>query len=329
MKKLLCAFLGALTLAVSALGLTACGGNENGAITVYAPDGAPALALAQLMSVEADFGKNVSYKIVDATEIASHVTYKDETKNADLCILPVNDASKLLGDGARYKMLGAVTHGNLYFVSGADKPNLTKDNLKTELSGKKVGVVQMAKFPGAAVKLLLNDYEILNGVTLQGVTPQEVGAASDCDYFVMPEPAATTKVNAAGLKIAGSMQQLYGDGNGYPQAVLVAKNSLIQTEPEFIEKFTKSLAYGSEWLLSESVSAEDILGAIKAHYPDPENTAPSFTAAQLSKTVIANCAVRFEKSAACKTEVQIFLSKLKAVNADFADEVSNDFFYTA
>ena len=32
------------------------------------------------------------------------------SKNADLCVLPVNDASKLLGDGAKYKMLGAVTH---------------------------------------------------------------------------------------------------------------------------------------------------------------------------------------------------------------------------
>lgn len=327
MKKFLCAVLGALTLAVSALGLTACGGGKDGEITVYVPDGAPALAMAQLMSVEAGFGKNVTYRVVDATEIASHVTYNDEEKNADLCVLPVNDASKLLGDGSRYKMLGAVTHGNLYFVSKPEKADLTQDNLKAELSGKKVGVVQMAKFPGAAVKLLLNDYQILSGVTLQGVTPQEVGATSDCDYFVMPEPAATTKVKAAGLKIAGSLQQLYGDGKGYPQAVLVAKNSLVQSAPEFIKKFTKSLAYGGEWLLSERVSAEDILGAIKAHYPDPENTTPSFTAAQLSKTVIENCAVRYEKSADCKAKVKAFLTKLKAVNSDFADEVSDEFFY--
>ncbi len=327
MKKFLCAVLGAITLCVSALGLTACGGNDDGGITVYMPDGAPALAMAQLMSVEEGFGKDVTYSVVDATDIASRVTYDDEGKNADLCVLPVNDASQLLGDGSRYKMLGTVTHGNLYFVSKPDKAELTKENFATEINGKKVGVVQMAKFPGVAVKLLLNDYGILSGVTLQGVTPQEVGLASDCDYFVMPEPAATTKVNAAGLKIAGSLQQLYGAGNGYPQAVLVAKNSLIQSEPEFVSRFTKSLGYASEWLLSESVSAEDILGAIKAHYPDPENTKPSFTAAQLSKKVIANCAVNFQKSADCKTEVKEFLKKLKAVNANFAEEVTDEFFY--
>lgn len=327
MKKFLCAVLGALTAAVSALGFTACGGgNVADALNVYMPDGAPALAMAQLMSVEAGFGKNVTYRVVGANEIASHVTYNDDGKNADLCVLPVNDASKLLKDGSKYKMLGTVTHGNLYFVSAADKTELTEENLATELAGKKVGVVQLDKFPGAAVKLLLKDYNIDN-VTLQGVNPQEVGATSGCDYFVMPEPAATAKVKAAGLKFAGSLQRLYGDGNGYPQAALVAKCSLINSDPDFIAKFTKSLTYGAEWLLSESVSAEDILGAIKVHYPDPANTQPSFSAAQLTKTVIENCAVSFVKSADGKAEVQTFLTKLKAVNADFADEVTDGFFY--
>ena len=33
-------------------------------------------------------------------------------------------------------------------------------------------------------------------VTLVGVTAAEVGVREDIDYFIMPEPAASTKVNA-------------------------------------------------------------------------------------------------------------------------------------
>ena len=52
--------------------------------SVYCPDGAPALALARLMSGETDFVERVSYKIVSSEEISSSVTYNDESKNADM-----------------------------------------------------------------------------------------------------------------------------------------------------------------------------------------------------------------------------------------------------
>lgn len=318
MKKFLTAIFGAAVIAASALGFTACGNKDSGGISVYMPDGAPALAMAQLMSVEADFGKDVAYRVVNAEEIASHVTYNDDGKNADLCVLPVNDAVPLLGDGSKYQMLGTLTHGNLYIVSATGKTELTRDNFAEELSGKKVGVVQKAKFPGAVIGLILKDVN----VTLQGVTPAEVtGVNPTCDYFVIPEPAATTRVNNANLnlKFAGSLQELYGDGNGYPQAVLVAKSSLIKSNPEFISRFTKALEWSAKWL--ESVDGVDIFNAVKAHYPDPDNTTPAFTAAQLTTEVIKHCSVNFVKASACKEEVQTFLTKLGVANA------SDKFFY--
>ena len=59
----------------------------------------------------------VDYNVVPATAIASKVTYKEEEKNADLCVMPITAASKLLGSGEKYQMLGAVTHGNLYLIA--------------------------------------------------------------------------------------------------------------------------------------------------------------------------------------------------------------------
>lgn len=328
MKKFLTALLSAAVIAVSAIGFTAC--NRKGAgINVYVPDGAPALAIAQLMAEDMQFGKEVSYHVVDAESITSNVTYEDMNKNADLCVLPVNEASKFLGDGSKYKMLGTVTHGNLYIVSAKESATLTADNFSEEISGKKVGVVQMAKFPGALTKLVLSEHGVSkSSVTLQAVQPAQVtGVDSGCDYFVIPEPAASTRVGNAdlNLKIAGSLQELSPGENGYPQAVLVAKNSLIESDGEFISQFTSAISAGAEWLLKEEVTSETILNAIKAHYPDPDNTTPAFN--NLSKNVIINCAVSFVGAADCKAEVKTFLSKLKNIDPAFAEEVTDNFFY--
>ena len=126
-------------------------------ITVYMPDGAPALALAKLMSEDsADDG--VSYKVVAPSLIASKVTYKDESQNADLCVMPVTAASKLLGAGDRYKMVGVVTHGNLFLISKTGE-TLTAENMQS-LKGKTIGVLNINEVPGLTFKAILNEYNI-------------------------------------------------------------------------------------------------------------------------------------------------------------------------
>lgn len=329
MKKFLTALLGAIVFVASAFGLAACDGASDGPITVYMPDGAPALAVAQLMYYEAGFGKEVKYTVVSSDEITSCVTYEDESDNADLCILPVNAASKLLGTGEKYRMLGTVTHGNLYIVAAKDKDELTQDNFAENLSGKKVGVATISGFPGSVTKLLLSKYNITDEVTLEGVNATQVtGTESEFDYFVVPEPAASTRTGAAAnnLKIVGDMQELYGT-DGYPQAVLVAKKSLIQSDPDFIASFCLGMQGAAEWLVSDYVTAQTIIDAISAHYADPVNTKPAFSAADLSKTVIENCAVNFTYSADCYTEVNSFLTALKAAGDAASTAVSETFYY--
>ena len=126
-------------------------------VTVYMPDGAPALALAKMMSEDtADDG--ITYKVVAPTLISSVVKYEDESKNADLCVMPVTAASKLLGQGDRYKMVGVVTHGNLYLISKTGEV-LTAKNMQS-LKGKTVGVLNINEVPGLTFKAVLNKYDI-------------------------------------------------------------------------------------------------------------------------------------------------------------------------
>ena len=325
MKKFFLALAGALLVALSLVGFTACdNGATNGKVTVYAPDGAPALSIARLISENTDLGKEMSYHIVGAEEITTSVTYKDDSKNADLCILPVNAASKLLGNGTRYKMLGTVTHGNLFILASKDKEEITSENFASALSGKKVGVMNLPGFPGAIFKLLISKYNVEN-VTPEGLSDisQVVGTQSEYDYFVVPEPAASVRVGNENLnlKVVGSLQSLYGD-NGYPQAVLVAKNSLIESDPQFISKFMKAMDDNAKWLADESVESSTILAAVTSLYPTT-----SFNAKNLTKPVIANCAVRFTASADCKNAVINILAELKAAGDAAATAVTDDFFY--
>ncbi len=126
-------------------------------VTVCMPDGAPALALAKMMREDtADDG--VTYKVYDPSVIASVLTYQDQTKNADLCVLPVTAASKLVGNGERYKMVGVVTHGNLYLIS-KDGKTLTAENM-SDLKGKSIGVLKINEVPGLTLKALLNKYGV-------------------------------------------------------------------------------------------------------------------------------------------------------------------------
>ncbi len=326
MKKILTALLCALVSFGFVLG--ACGKDKDG-VSVYMPDGAPALAAATLMNEDGFFDREVEYNVVNSALIHTFVT--GERPKADICILPVNLASKLLGDGSGYKLLGTVTHGNLFLLSEGGE-EVTAENISS-LKGKTVGIINLAAVPGLTFKIILKDnnleYKELGNdgeaecdkVNLKAVTAD---ALSGCDYYVVPEPAASTKVKVTPLSFAGNLQTLYG-GNGYPQAVLVAKTTLIENDKDFINKFMTAMGENAEWLLNDETQASDIVDAIQRHLT--AGMSPTFTAANLGKDVIRNCAIDFVKSSDCKAEVNAFIEKLISIDPSAASKVADGFYY--
>ena len=341
--------LGAIFLGAAALGLTAC--NQNGPDTpddpgntdapaktysVYAPDGAPALALVNAIE---DKAEEFEYHVVDSSTIQTYVTGAEPA--ADFCILPVNLASKVLGTGTVYKMLGTVTNGNLFFLSAEDNEDLTQDNIST-LVGKSVGVVQLPNVPGLTLQAVLNKYDIdyqivendgekaTDKVNLIAFDPANVTPAGGCDYYLCPEPAASTKIKGTAsapkpFRMAGDLQALYGGEEGYPQAVLVAKKSVLEGDKDTVEAMLSYMEESGAYL--ETVTPETVLSALDG--VRTEGLSASFNANNLTKEVIANCSVRFSPSGECKERVNAFLEKLIAVNESAAKTVSDDFFYNA
>lgn len=161
-----------------------------------------------------------------------------------------------------------------------------------------------------------------SGVSLMGVQPADVGLVSECDYFVAAEPAATTRVNAAGLHFAGDIQQLYGSENGYPQAVVVAKNEIITQNPYFLEQFMTELEVNEEWLAT--APAQTVIDAVASHLP--EGTTPTFNAKNLTSQVISNCGIHFVDALADKNRVTNFLEEMAEVDPTSVGEVSEAFF---
>ena len=339
MKKLFAGILATALLAGAMAGVTACDGNGE-SLEVYSPDGAPALSLCYAIAEE-DKKKDelFDFDIVNAETITTYVTGVEP--EADICVLPVNAAAKVLGTGSVYQMLGTVTNGNLYFLTTGENPELTAENLKTALVGKKVGVVQLQNVPGLTLQVVLGGYEVpyqtidsaqaeadATKVNLVAFTPENVTPAGGCDYYLCPEPAASAKIKGTAtaqkpFKMAGNLQALYGEEGGYPQAAVVAKKSAIENRLNDIKTFLGYLEQSENFLKNASV--DEILRLLAEERED--GLAPSFNANNLTKEVVSRCSVRFTASKTCKDKVVSFLQKLIAVNANSTEEPTDEFFY--
>lgn len=334
MKKILSVIAAAVLSAVCAFAVAGCKNSEN-KLKVFVPDGAPALSVAGINQTEAD--KYFTVSAVAAATINTYVT--GDNPQADVAVLPVNAAVKLLGDGKNYKMLGTVTHGNLFLMKKPTETDIATPADLSKLTGKTVGVINLVNVPGLTFKALLKDNgiefnELKDGaavdpdkVNLKNVTAQEAAPVNaDCQYFIVPEPAASTKaaVTQGKLSFAGNIQTLYGGEGGYPQAVAVAKASVISSSKKQITALLDSFTFTEGWLKAEDTSPEQIVSAVGAMLSG--DIGPMFTAANLTRTVISNCGIRFVSAAESKTEILAYMQKLNGVSANAWGTPADAFF---
>lgn len=346
-------------LAVFAFGsmsLAGCGGEESSQsegnalqVSVYMPDGAPAMAFAKLMKEDTP-DDSVSYTVVNPSTIASRLTSGDEDKNADICVLPVTAASKLVGDGTRYQMLGVVTNGNLCILS---KDEQLKNSFEASqyqdvsyLVGKTVGVMKINDLPGLTFKSILDGYglpwqELKNDgeaaadkINLKAIADATAidPMASDVACYVVAEPAASVQVKKNGFTNVCELSVLYdcvtedNSFGGYPQAVMVAKKSLLSEEKAWVDGFLQQVKGSVEALNSGVMTGEEVVAAIVAHQEDPYYKT-TLNASVLTADVITRCAVRFADSINAKTPVQTYLTRLQGVETSAAKSVGDSFFY--
>ena len=321
MKKFTCLLL---TLLFSLFSLVAC--NNTKEITICAPDGAPALALSSL--IKSDL-KNVKITVTSANKIESVVTGKN--KKADVCILPINMASKLIGTGEDYKMIGTITHGNFYFLSSSDI-SVTKQNASV-LIGKTVGVMQLNNVPGLTLKCSLNALEIpfvtiqdgaqkqADKVNLMPINKVET-AREDIDLFLVPSPQADLKVKTSNLKFVGNLGSLYSE-NGFPQAIIVVKNSVIGSNLTLVKQIVNNIKSVNEFLKEENKQEICTLVHSKLEY----GLTPVFNENNLTSESIERSQIKFVSAKNSKDSVNNFIANLKSVEPASVQNFDENFFY--
>ena len=217
---------------------------------------------------------------------------------------------------------------------GEEESTITSGTLFA-LVGKTVGVLQINEVPGLTFKAVLNKYDIpwqevtndggmvADKVNLLVITGPDAVGTVDADYFMIAEPAASAQAKK-GYAIVGDLQMLYSGINGYPQAVLVAKKSLVETKSEWVQDFASKVEESAAWLYG--ASGEEIVEAVSAHMED-KGTATSLKAPLLSTAVLGRCGIRFSYAAACSMEVEGFLSAMLAVNNKAVAIPSSTFYW--
>ena len=161
-------------------------------------------------------------------------------------------------------------------------------------------------------------------VKLVAIEANSVGVMDNIDYYVVPEPAASAKVKAVSdLNFVGDLQSLYGGENGYPQAVVVAKNSLLGTD--VLNEFVSALSSANEWLMDDTNSIETIVNSIQLHLT--AGMEPSIKVQNLTKSVIKNCGIKFVSASDSKSEISTFMAKFNAISESSFGMPHDEFFY--
>lgn len=320
--------------AACAASLCACGGKSDREVfKVYMPDGAPAIAMAELMH---SGYYATEFTVVPASTIGGRVSSGD----ADLAIMPVNAAAQLYNGGVDIVMLSVNTHGNLYFV-GNTAGGLELDDLVNA----RVGVIGQGQVPDLTLRIMLDesgiDYEVkTDESTASGKVALRYAADGPAllpllkqgkiDYAFLAEPAASNAVKAMaadGKAIVMDAQELWRGlfDSEYPQACLVAKSSLVENEPEYVKWFLRALQSSDGWATE---NADKAVAAVASHMEAGTETSLPAT---LGRDVIERCNISTVFADDAKATCTAYFTKLAAMTTGLGtpvlSSVPDDAFY--
>lgn len=318
MKKFLFVLLSVI------LGLTMMAGcaPKEDVIEIYMPDGAPALSLVSLFDKETIGGEKVKFTVVPASNIAGYL----KNGKADLAILPTNAAAIIFNQGYEYKYVAATSHGNLFMVGTEDIDGLQA------LKGKVVGIIGQGQVPDLIFRTLLSDagieYEVGEKATEGKVILRyaEDGGVllplikkGTVDFGILGEPAVTTALgNIEGSKVVYDLQTAWGEDNGYPQAGLMARNSI---SDDFISALFDELEQNADYARD---NADEACTRISEHMIESSET----TVKKLTADTVTRCNIRLQKAEDCKADVIKFLTAFHKLDAaSVGGKVPSDEFF--
>ena len=250
MKKILIKLLLFIITATMVFSFAACSDKTpTDEIIIAVPDGGPALGMSYLMKNYPKIGDTrITYQIVDGANGIRSMVMSGE---ADVAIMPTNMAAILYNNKIDIQIVGTNSYGLLYILSDTISPSaFTLDSLKGQVlhtvgQGGTPEIVLKKVLEGAGIEYVESDVSVTGKVAIkyheEGTTIIG-GLTKDTIHFaVLGEPAVSTALQKVGgdLAIVCNLQEEWksvaNTDASYPQTSLVAKKSLIKSNPELIE----------------------------------------------------------------------------------------------
>ncbi len=286
-----------------------------GEYTIVSPDGAPALALATFIK-----NSQVSEQLKINANVVSSTLIKSEAVKSDFAIVPANMAAILYNQGEEYKMVGAVTNGNMYFVSNVENNDFQLEDMIGHVlysigQGSVPAFIMTTLLKNANIPFVVSETAVEGKVAIHYVADgktliPKVKTAQGVVYGNLADPAVTNMVaSGAGYRVA-DIQELWKESTsasikGFAQAVLIAKKSLCEEKPEVVDAVFNAIKASESYIVENPQEARDLIASV-----NPATELP----AKLSASVVTNCNVHAYRASANIDYIMATLNAAFAIN---------------
>lgn len=287
-------------------------------LTVYLPDGAPALAVANLFETNEIAGKQLNLNITTGIDIQTKVL----SGEADIVVCPTNMAATLYNKDVDYKLISANVFGLLYLVGNEPVASLS------DLVGKVVHSIGKNLTPEFVFKKILANANIEyvdSDVAVEGKVAIRYYSAGgeiiprlksgDVDYAILGEPAVTKSAVPELFDLQALWKQATKLDESYPQAGVFVKSELLD-DTKFIDDLLKALNENTQYLQDNSDKIASLL---------VQNGSSDFNGATFTANILERCNIRCVKATDCKTQLIKYFEAIATINPSF--KLPDDGFY--
>lgn len=237
--------------------------SEQKNINVAALKGPTGLSMVKLIHDNTQLSDNseTQYNIVNTPQLVTAGILSGEY---DIAALPTNLAAIIYNKKPDYTLIAVTGKGTLYILSSRDDI----DGFKA-LRNKKVYNIAKSSTPGFLLNHLLtknnidpnNDTEV--NYTFNHSELASMLIANKVETGVLPEPFVTkVLINNKNMKIVADFQEEYKRVNNlnssFPLSCIVAKKSLLKSNPELIQNFIIRLEESISWVNSNPQQAGEL-----------------------------------------------------------------------
>ena len=304
MKK----FISVTLLIILIIATCALGACADESLTIYVPDGAPALSIAAIMRSKT-LGK---YNVTSVVTTGEEVVAKCASGEADVAVLPTNAAVKICSTRDDYQIFSVNVYGVLYVVGTERIDTLCR------LKGQTLYSIGLGNTPEYVFKTICDkqgiSYDGGDGISIKYETdastiiPQVLQGKAK--FALIGEPAVTQLQNKAasqGKTVYNlfDLQQLWqeatgSDEVGYPQACMIVKKSLLTND--FAEQLTNCLSANKRYAMENPDQLKSVLMGCGSTL-DIDYTAD----------LIGRCNLAFISAAEAKADIERYLGAFQGM----------------